>query len=72
MKVQTRTGTDYPLQFRNYSDASRFMEWLLELEGEDEVSRRRARFASALPAGTEFRAICALPVHLRPARHSRH
>lgn len=37
MKVQTRTGTDYPLQFKNYSDASRFMEWLLDLEDKDEV-----------------------------------
>jgi hypothetical protein len=37
MKVQTHSGTDYPLQFRNYSDASRFMEWLLGLEEEDGV-----------------------------------
>jgi len=37
MKVQTRTGTDYPLQFKNYSDASRFMEWLLGLEDKDGV-----------------------------------
>ena len=34
---QTHTGTDYPLQFKDYSDASRFMEWLLGLEDKDGV-----------------------------------
>jgi len=31
MKVRTVTGKDYPLQFSNYADASRFLEWLLSL-----------------------------------------
>lgn len=38
MKVRSRTGTDYPLQFKNYSDAGRFMEWLLGLEEKDGVT----------------------------------
>jgi hypothetical protein len=37
MKIETQTGTDYPLQFKDYSDANQFMEWLLGLEDEDAV-----------------------------------
>ena len=31
MKVRTRTGVDYLLQFKDYPDASRFLEWMQSL-----------------------------------------
>ena len=36
MKVRTQTGTEYPLQFKDYVDASRFLDWLLRIVEMDE------------------------------------
>ena len=39
MKVRTRTGVDYPLQFKDYPDANRFLEWLQSLPEEGDGSK---------------------------------
>ncbi|MCK5137766.1 MAG: hypothetical protein KAR19_18415, partial [Bacteroidales bacterium] len=31
MKIRTGAGKEYPLRFKDYSDASRFFEWLIGL-----------------------------------------
>jgi len=33
MKIRTGAGKEYPLQFKDYSDASRFFMWLVDLPG---------------------------------------
>ena len=37
MKVRTQTGAEYPLQFKNITDASRFYDWLMGLTVKDVV-----------------------------------
>jgi len=37
MKVRTQTGTEYPLQFKNITDAGRFYDWLTGLTVKDVV-----------------------------------
>ncbi len=37
MKVRSHHGTEYPLQFKDYSDARRFMEWILALTDMDDA-----------------------------------
>ncbi|MEN8228409.1 MAG: hypothetical protein ABFS38_09670 [Bacteroidota bacterium] len=39
IKVRTGTGVDYPLQFKDYPDSSRFLEWLQSLPEEGDGSK---------------------------------
>lgn len=51
IKVRTGTGTDYPLQFKDYPDASGFLEWLRSIpeEGDGSISGERRNSGSGVP-----------------------
>ena len=49
MKVRRGTGTDYPLQFKDYPDASRFLEWLRSIPEDGSISGERRNNDSGVP-----------------------